>query len=268
MRSFDLSMLDPSKERFTLGDWIVDAAGNRLIRGEESRPLRNKAMALLVLLARHGGETVSREEIVKAVWDGNEFVAPKAINTAIWTIRQALDDDHESPRYVETVAKKGYRLIAPVAAVSAVAATSEPTSPLSDSPPADVSARALRSGWIVAVLLAVAVGAALRWGWLQSAVQEPTLATLASASPLTQEPGLEYLGQLSPDTPVCWPLLGGKGGVRVACTCAPQRIRMRSHNSSARPTMMCRVWRGLPTVRRLLMWLRVKATNARSGSIA
>lgn len=108
-------MFDPARERFTLGDWTVDAPGNRLLRGDETRPLRHKAMALLVLLARHPGETVSRDDIVALIWDGNQFVAPKAINTAVWTIRQALGDDPEAPRYLETVAKKGYRLIAPVA---------------------------------------------------------------------------------------------------------------------------------------------------------
>jgi len=70
--------VDPARERFTLGEWIVDAAGNRLLRGDEQRPLRHKAMALLVLLARHAGETVSRDEIVNTIWDGNQFVAPKA----------------------------------------------------------------------------------------------------------------------------------------------------------------------------------------------
>ncbi len=196
-------MFDPALERFTLGEWTVDAAGNRLWRGDESRPLRHKAMALLVLLARHGGETVSRDAIVRAVWDGNEFVAPKAINTAIWTIRQALDDDPESPRYVETVAKKGYRLIAPVGIAPIFGGTGSPstlgTATANQLPPAAKSVPALLPQRAAALLLAVLMGLALAWFWVRSAQPEPTLATLASATPLTQEPGLEYLGQLSPD---------------------------------------------------------------------
>jgi len=200
-----LEMFDPERDRFTLGDWTVDAAGNCLLRGEESRPLRNKAMALLVLLARHSGETVSRDEIVSAVWDGNKFVAPKAINTAIWTIRQALDDDPESPRYVETVAKKGYRLIAPVVAVpaggepgplpatAAVPATLPPTAASSPTASSYVFRRP------VTLLLATIVGAAMVWAWLQATPPESPIPSLASATPLTQEPGLEYMGQISPD---------------------------------------------------------------------
>ena len=200
-------MFDPALERFTLGDWTVDAAGNRLLRGNESRPLRHKAMALLVLLARHGGETVSRDEIVSAVWNGNQFIAPKAINTAIWTIRQALDDDPESPRYVETVAKKGYRLIAPIGTTAILDALDPSLTPgtahASMPTPAVVSAPTSVSTYMpqrpAALLLATMMGLALVWFWVRSAPSERAVATMASATPLTQEPGLEYLGQLSPD---------------------------------------------------------------------
>nr|WP_315490222.1 winged helix-turn-helix domain-containing protein [uncultured Rhodoferax sp.] len=196
-------MLDPAKDRFTLGEWTVDAAGNRLLRGDESRPLRHKAMALLVLLARHGGQTVSRDEIVNAVWDGNQFVAPKAINTAIWTIRQALDDDPEAPRYVETVAKKGYRLIAPVGASPAAVAALPPASAFPASLP-------------VALLLAALMLGGMVWYWLQGTPPERTLAPLASARPLTQEPGMEYMGQLSPDgSLVAFAWWQGKGAGRL-----------------------------------------------------
>jgi len=51
--------IDPVNEAFDLGDWHVDVGGNRLLRNGEARPLRHKAMALLVLLARHAGQTAS-----------------------------------------------------------------------------------------------------------------------------------------------------------------------------------------------------------------
>lgn len=127
--------MDPAQEVFALGDWQVDAQGNRLLRGAEVRPLRHKAMALLVLLARHPGATVTREQIVQSVWDGNRFVAPKAIHTAVWTIRQALGDDPEQPRYLATIAKKGYRLIAPVGPIGPVA----PAGPAAEVSTADAS---------------------------------------------------------------------------------------------------------------------------------
>lgn len=213
-----LSMLkNPEHERFQLGEWIVDAAGNRLQRGEETRALRHKAMALLVLLARHPGETVSRDEIVARIWDGNQFVAPKAINTAVWALRQALGDDPDSPRYLETVAKKGYRLIAPVSAITRVEETATVADPSASVPPvaavdpapAITPPTGPRHGprW-AAALLVTGLAALGGWAWStltasssnSNTVQTPeTPSHLPQAQPLSQAPGQEYLGQLSPD---------------------------------------------------------------------
>ncbi len=204
--------MDPAREIFELGEWRVDAAGNRLQRGAEIRPLRHKAMALLVLLAGRPGETVSREEIIDTIWQGNRFVAPKAINTAVWTIRQALGDDPEAPRYLETIAKKGYRLIAPVRSL----APPPPTQPQITVPPITAPAPTpalppprwpLLAGLLVlAALLAV-------W-WLRPGGTAP--ATLPEVRPLTHQPGHEYLGQLSPDGRLlAFAWWQGKGGGRL-----------------------------------------------------
>jgi Tol biopolymer transport system component/DNA-binding winged helix-turn-helix (wHTH) protein len=193
---------------FMLGDWQVDVGTNRLLRGDEVRPLRHKAMELLLMLARHAGRTVTREEIEQAIWDGNQFVAPKAINTAVWTIRQALGDDPEAPRYLETIAKKGYRLIAPVRALAdfEVPLTSQ-VMPTAASPVLpSVPPPARRWGrW--PALLGAAAAAGLAWAWWvwgDAGAPAPAAAPVpvsAAAAPeaLTQEPGVEYLGAISPD---------------------------------------------------------------------
>jgi Tol biopolymer transport system component/DNA-binding winged helix-turn-helix (wHTH) protein len=189
--------MDPAREPFELGEWVVDAAGNRLRRGTEVRPLRHKAMALLVLLARQPGATVTRDEIIDAVWDGNRFVAPKAINTAVWTIRQALGDDPEAPRYLETIAKKGYRLIAPVRALPLPA----PVPGFAEVPtPARARPWALGARRLAALAVLAMLGAGLL-AWRPWSPGPPALAgaPLPVASALTQNPGLEYLGQRSPD---------------------------------------------------------------------
>ena len=202
---------DPEREVFALGDWHVDATGNRLVRGSEVRPLRHKAMALLVLLARHPGRTVTRDEIIDAVWDGNRFVAPKAINTAVWALRQALGDDLEAPRYVETIAKKGYRLIAPVHRLQAPAAeepepanaagraevaperTAAPAQPAAPAPWHRGRAAMLM---VVGLVLAVALTLLAMRGPFAPATG---LSPLPQPTPLTRNPGLEYVGRLSPD---------------------------------------------------------------------
>ena len=198
---------DPWLAGFMLGDWRVDVSGNRLQRGSQVRPLRHKAMELLLLLARNAGRTVTRDEIVDAIWAGNRFVAPKAINTAVWTIRQTLGDDPDAPRYLETIAKKGYRLIAPVSPLS-VAATSPPAGTPSGQPAVPVQPvlrRRLPALWLTAgaALLLAAAGVAVHLA-RQAAAPVPVSGAAAPAVPpvpevLTQDPGVEYLGALSPD---------------------------------------------------------------------
>ncbi len=99
---------------FKVGDWLVDPRANRIEREEEVRSLRNKAMELLVLLAQNAGSVVLRDEIVEKVWDGNDYVAAKGITNTIWTLRQTLGDTADEPVYIETIAKRGYRLLCPV----------------------------------------------------------------------------------------------------------------------------------------------------------
>jgi Tol biopolymer transport system component/DNA-binding winged helix-turn-helix (wHTH) protein len=195
--------MDPVNEAFDLGDWHVDVGGNRLLRGDEVRPLRHKAMALLVLLARHAGQTVQRDTLVREVWDGNHFVADKAINTAVWAIRQALGDDPDAPRYVQTVAKKGYRLVAPVVVKLAPPAappqpTTEPSVPTPPALPAPSARRPSAAAIGVAMLLAVLALAVGTWWW-SGIADRPQPAALPVPSPLTQLPGIEYVGRLSPD---------------------------------------------------------------------
>gem|GEM_PF-7015105 len=174
-----------------IGDWIVDGSLNRLrhaVSGDE-RPLRHKAMALLLLLAERPGELLSREQIEARIWGGNAFVAPKAINTAIWTIRQALGDDPEAPRYLQTIAKRGYRLIA---AVEALPREVAPATPL---PPRASGWRRWRWPGAALLLLAVAGGA---WQ-LTHRPPAPSPAAASQPQPLTQYPGVEFAGAISPD---------------------------------------------------------------------
>jgi DNA-binding winged helix-turn-helix (wHTH) protein/TolB-like protein/tetratricopeptide (TPR) repeat protein len=106
-----------SPEDFRLGDWLVQPSLNRVSRGHDSAALQPRFMDLLVVLARHGGKVVSKEEILDAVW-GKEFVSEGTLTHAVAVIRQTLGDDVKSPAYIETIPTRGYRLIAPVSALS------------------------------------------------------------------------------------------------------------------------------------------------------
>ena len=84
---------------------------------KDGRPvkLQDQPGKLLVLLACRPGELVTRGEIEKALWGDDEFVEfEHAVNTAIRKVREALGDDVERPRFIETLPRKGYRFIAAV----------------------------------------------------------------------------------------------------------------------------------------------------------
>jgi predicted ATPase/DNA-binding winged helix-turn-helix (wHTH) protein len=105
--------LRPMKYRF--GEIEVDVAAYCLRRGTHSLHLARQPMELLLLLLERRQELVSHDEIAGRLWGAKVFTDIDAgIRTAILKIRRALGDSSESPRFLETVAGKGYRFIAPV----------------------------------------------------------------------------------------------------------------------------------------------------------
>ncbi|MCU1313280.1 MAG: Adenylate cyclase, partial [Acidobacteriaceae bacterium] len=77
--------------------------------------LRPQAFSVLAILASHGGQLVTREDLQEQVWGSNAPVDfEHGLNLCIREIRAALNDDAESPRYIQTLPKRGYRFIAPV----------------------------------------------------------------------------------------------------------------------------------------------------------
>ena len=98
---------------FRLGEWLVQPSLDRLSRRGEVVQLRPKVMDVLVHLAANAGEVVSKNALIDAVW-ARQFIADSALSRAVFELREALGDDPHAPRYIETISKRGYRLIAPV----------------------------------------------------------------------------------------------------------------------------------------------------------
>ena len=98
---------------FRVGDWKVQPDLDRLERDGHAIRLRPKSMAVLVELAGRPGAVVSREDLQRRVW-ADVHVSEENLSHCIAEIRGALGDDAKQPAYVETVARHGYRLIAPV----------------------------------------------------------------------------------------------------------------------------------------------------------
>ena len=116
------------RPRLTIGDWAVDPATNELRRGDQAVHIEPKAMDVLALLAQRAGTVVSREELFAAIWPGL-VVGDEALSQSIGKLRRALGDDPQSPSYIETIAKRGYRLKAPVRQGDAPAVEAPPPRP-------------------------------------------------------------------------------------------------------------------------------------------
>jgi len=99
--------------RLRIGDWWVDPGANELGRDGESARIEPKAMQVLAVLARHAGRVVGRDELLSEVWPG-VVVGDEALTQTIIKLRKALGDSPRSPSYIETISKRGYRLVAPV----------------------------------------------------------------------------------------------------------------------------------------------------------
>ncbi len=108
------------QSHFRLGDWTVEPALNQLERRGQLLRIEPRAMDVLVYLADHVGQTVTTETLISDVWSGRA-VGDGSVYFAINHLRKALGDDRETPRYLETIPKRGYRLIAPVERVSSQA---------------------------------------------------------------------------------------------------------------------------------------------------
>lgn len=98
---------------FRVGDFEADRAGGTLTGSGGQQRLEPKVMDLLSFLAARHGRAVAREEITAALWPGL-VVGEDSLARTVSKLRRALDDDAKAPRYIETIAKRGYRLLAVV----------------------------------------------------------------------------------------------------------------------------------------------------------
>lgn len=106
-------MRKPLAKGFRIDNWTVEPAFNRMSRERETVRFEPKVMAVLVYLAERPGMLVTRHELDEAVWSGM-VVGYDALTGAIQKLRKAFNDDPRHPRIIETLSKKGYRLVAPV----------------------------------------------------------------------------------------------------------------------------------------------------------
>ncbi len=126
-------MLADEDKILTFGEFALDRADERLVGPSGPIKVGNKAYQVLLLLAQQGGRLLTKEALFSSVWDGT-IVSESALTSVIKELRRALGDESRTPRYIESVYGRGYRLIAPVNAGKAPRPASAARSPAPPEP--------------------------------------------------------------------------------------------------------------------------------------
>src|SRR5690348_310864 len=122
--------------RVRLGVFELDLKAGELHKRGRVVLLQEQPFQILRMLVEHGGELATREEIRRKLWPNDTVVEfDHAINNAIKKLRQALGDSVQKPKYIETVGRRGYRLMIPVEWMGTTPAGMEDTSSQHGAPP-------------------------------------------------------------------------------------------------------------------------------------
>ncbi|HEX6095468.1 MAG TPA: winged helix-turn-helix domain-containing protein [Thermoanaerobaculia bacterium] len=99
-----------SRRAMKIHDWTFDAERNLLRRGSVSVRLEPKAADVLRALHASRGTVLTKEALIRGVW-GDVAISDDVLTTTIYQLRRALGDDRHAPRYIETIPRRGYRLL-------------------------------------------------------------------------------------------------------------------------------------------------------------
>jgi TolB-like protein/DNA-binding winged helix-turn-helix (wHTH) protein/Flp pilus assembly protein TadD len=174
--------------RLRFGVFEIDPRLGELTKHGKRLPLQEQPFQLLAMLLERPGELVSREELRAKIWPQTIVDFDHGLNKAISKIRDALGDSAQNPRFIETVARRGYRFLADVAVVQEApqAAAGDPAvqaeaSPLARPEIGTFSSRPPRAlHWrLIGFGLALVLAAALSWILYASRSPTPTVRSLA-----------------------------------------------------------------------------------------
>ena len=183
---------------FFLEDRLVEPSLNRISHGDEVIQVEPRIMHVLTCLAERAGRVVSRIELLDAVWD-KVLVNEEALTHAVSQLRKMLEDDPRSPRFIETIHKTGYRLVAPVRRRASSGNDSKEIDRPAESPAAPRKPLTRRLGavlGIAAVVVAAIATTAILPG-LRSSI--PPAPVPLENIPFTSYPGREICPAISPD---------------------------------------------------------------------
>src|SRR6476620_552227 len=104
------------KQKVRFGPFVLDVHSGELHKNGSKLKVQPQPIQVLTIPREHPGELVTREEIRTSIWPSDTFVDfEHGLNTAVKKLRQALGDESETPKYIETLPRRGYRFISPLA---------------------------------------------------------------------------------------------------------------------------------------------------------
>ncbi len=181
---------------FRVGSWKVEADLQRISDGGTVHQLEPKVLQVLLCLCAHRGRVVDREHLTQEVWP-DTIVGDDPLNRAISELRKIFRDAPRQPRYIETIHKKGYRLIASVSPLAAPPAPPTLPAPAKVSPSKRWNLATLPL--LALVLILGAWGAKSWWPPFRQAAPPGAEPAPPRTIPITSYPGRERQPALSPD---------------------------------------------------------------------
>jgi DNA-binding winged helix-turn-helix (wHTH) protein/Tol biopolymer transport system component len=156
----------PRSERFVFGDFHLDVHSRQLFRNHVHVPISAKTAETLYALVRRQGEIATKDELISEVWP-DVFVSEDSLTQNISSLRRLLEDDSSHPRFIATIARRGYRFIAPVTVEDAVPLkdSSRPPAVVADDTAMEVAAAAPKAV-IPAVLTGSSANQPSRMRWI------------------------------------------------------------------------------------------------------
>jgi len=148
------------------GVFEFDRASGELRKHGIRVRLQEQPLKLLLRLIENPGEICTREELIRTIWPAGTFVDyERGLNVALTRLRQVLGDSADTPRYIETVGRKGYRFVAPIAGLGARQESQRVHDPTPAAVPVELPARAgFRGGWLcTAIVTVIAMVCAAGW---------------------------------------------------------------------------------------------------------
>ena len=196
-------MHTPLGSLFRFGPFQVNSLSGELLKNGNRVKLQEQPFRLLVILLENAGEVVTHDDLRHRIWHDDTFVDfDGSLRVAVRKLREALGDDAENPRYVETIPKRGYRFLAPetypelatrgIGELGASPSSAETAPPLVDR--SNWSRR-----WILASVLLLIVVAGIAIAFRTFRKQRPQEQAALTAVPFTALPGQATSPAFSPD---------------------------------------------------------------------